>query len=232
MKKLFLLAISVVLMCGCTPETTETEPSVNYPTKDDISGVWVLPNNNLYFISLGANGRYSFCFNGALMGAGTYELDKSDIILNNGYMYESDKLSLSIDGDTINLRGVIKTFRSGGTTRINYTFERSQEYVSPSMVGVVKERDPNLVGLSNGGKYSSKKFDVTYNTEYTATYVLRGKLSTTKQWVEIEREVWYYIFRTPYTYTQSPNGNGEVIIYEFDDKLAWSDKNKYLVEQK
>ncbi len=231
MKQLSILFLSCLIMTCCDTNSIEQPEEPKYLTKADISGVWAYPANELYFISLSESGRYTLCFNKYIMGAGTYELEKDILTLNNGYLYTSDKLSISIDNNKLSLKGNMLKYKSNNSSYIDMSFSKSNESISSSMIGVVKREDPSLVGLPSGGKYSDKEIEITYTSDYTATYQLEGKLSSTKQWVVIEEEIWHYVYRTPNTYTQLPNGDGEVTIYFLDNQLANSDIETYIVEQ-
>ena len=105
MKQLSILFLSCLIMTCCDTNSIEQPEEPKYLTKADISGVWAYPANELYFISLSESGRYTLCFNKYIMGAGTYELEKDILTLNNGYLYTSDKLSISIDNNKLSLKG-------------------------------------------------------------------------------------------------------------------------------
>lgn len=226
-----LIAMSSVVGCGGSNiDTIEKNEEHNQLTYEDVSGVWIDPANNFHFLSLSENGRYALCFDRYTMGSGTYVLTNNEIILNNGYLHTSDKLSIAKEQNSLIIKGDMLKYKSTSKTYISKVLNKSNEEISPSMIGVIKQPDPNLGSISGGGKYSKKEIVITYNTEYTATYKLNGKLSSTKQWVIIEEAIWFYVYRTPYTYTQSPAGDGEIIIYYFDDKLGWDDLDKYRIE--
>ena len=218
--------IAIALMCLLTLSCAYTDTNTNqeeqkYLTKNDVSGVWVDTNNELYFISLGENGRYSLCLDRYTMSSGTYELDKDIISLHNGYLYTSDKLSIEIKENKLLLRGYMSYFKSNTTKYIDLTLSKSSESISPSMIGVVLESSGG--SLSSGGKYLKRRRKVQYTTDCVATYKQEGLLASTQEWVNIEEITWFYVFRSPNTYVQSPNGNGEVTIYCFG-KLVISNK--------
>lgn len=225
MKK-FAIALLCLLTLSCTDNFDTEDPK--YLTKKDVSGVWVNPSNELYFISLGENGRYTLCLDRYTMSSGTYELDKDIISLHNGYLYTSDNLSIEIKENKLVLKGYMAHFKSNTTKYINMTLTKSSESISPSMVGVVLESSGG--SLSSGGKYLKRRRKVQYTTDCVATYKQEGLLASTQEWVNIEEITWFYVFRSPNTYVQSPNGNGEVTIYCFGN-LGWTDLNRYIVEQ-
>lgn len=228
--KQFAIALLCLLTLSCTDNFDTEDPK--YLTKKDVSGVWVNPSNELYFISLGENGRYTLCLDRYTMSSGTYELDKDTLSLHNGYLYTSDNLSVEIKENKLVLKGYMTHFKSNTTKYINITLSKSSESISPSMVGVVLQSSgSSLPGMGPDGiKYLKKRRKVQYITDCVATYKQEGKLASTEEWVCIEEMTWFYVFRTPNTYVQSPNGNGEVIIYCFGD-LGWTDLNRYIVEQ-
>lgn len=204
------------------PDNIESELTIS-----DIKGVWVLKDNPLYFISLSESGFYSFCFNEKLMGGGNYVLNENEVTLNNGYSYMSDKLKLDLNEDILTVRGAIQLLYQGGSSDVNLVFIKSNETISPSIVGI--EREPQLYGVNKF--YDDIRIVVSYVSNYNAKYEYSGVLRSTGRRKIIKSYSWYYVYRQPYTYTQEIEGDGSVVIYNFDNNGPDSSLENNLVPQ-
>lgn len=212
---LLMMLASCLVMMGCQEEEKEmiTEPIKEevYATSSDLSGVWEGGEENLYYIAINSDGRYSFCFNNHLMGSGHFTLDKTKLILKNGYTYIYDTLNFKLNGNYLSISGYITKFNRIDKEYISTILRKSNEPYPPSLVGVTW-KPSYLEGLNM--YYSTFETRVMYLTEYIATYTHRGKLRNTGEWKTLIDETWYYTFREPYTYTQETDGDGEVEIRE------------------
>lgn len=204
------------------PDNIESELTIS-----DIKGVWVLKDNPLYFISLSESGFYSFCFNEKLMGGGNYVLNENEITLNNGYSYMRDKLKLELDEDILTVKGSIQLLYQDRSRDVNLVFIKSNEAISPSIIGI--EREPQMYGLNKF--YDDIRIVVSYVSNYNAKYEYSGVLKTTGKRKMIKSHSWYYVYRQPYTYTQEIEGDGSVIIYNFDEINPSSSLENNLVPQ-
>ena len=230
MKKLLLCLFVIPFLFGCSENKIEdkidnSEDKIEYLKMEDVVGVWTLQGNDLCFLSLSSSGHYTLCFSNEIMGAGTFVLDNGFIIFNNGYLYTSDRLSIKkeISSLSINkennelcLAGGITTYLLG-RKNINLNFVKSNEKISPSVVGKVIP-DDGMTGLNK--YYNELEVEVIYMTEYVAKHEYSGRSKETGQRKVIKEYVWFYVYREPYTYTQLQNGNGEVLIYDFSSGVC------------
>ena len=216
MRKIILVCFAVVFAsCNRNDVIADqgSEPIEDKLDISDITGVWTLDSNPLYYISLSEGGRFSYCFSENLMGSGNYILDGNQITLNNGYTYLSDKLELSLNNNSMSIKGPVQILYQSGNKNINLTFQKSNESISPSIIGV--ERKPGMPGLNKF--YDDIRIVVTYVSDYTATYEYSGVSKSTGKRKTLKSYAWYYAYRKPYTYTQQIEGDGKVVIYNFDE---------------
>lgn len=207
-----------------TPEQTE-DPSKQL-NESDIAGVWVVSSfysdsglwktmpSNLYFLSITESGFYSFCFNNHLMGSGKYTLEKGTITLNNYYSFASDKFEISLNKNELYIEGNITTFLQDQKENIKLKLKKTDESISTSVAGT--KREPQMYGINK--YYDDLKMIVSYLTNYNAQYEYSGTQKSTGKRKILKSYSWYYVYRSPYTYTQEIDGDGNIIIYNFDDK--------------
>lgn len=216
MRKLFYFLI-LTMFFACTKtevisEKTDYEENTQLENSD-ISGVWTYISDDEYFISFTEGGKYTFCLNKHLMGSGTYIIKNNTISLNNSYSNKSDKITIYITNDLLDITGDIFLFNSKQQESIRMQFIKSNETVSPSQVGV--EHQPQLYGLNQF--YDITYIGVKYITDTVVKYEYRGIHKTTKKEKVIKSNSWYYVYREPYTYTQEIGGDGTVIKYDFNN---------------
>lgn len=207
-----ILSILCIATNSCSKnddvQQTQEIPDKTYLKVSDIKGVWTNGDNNLYFISLNSNGRYSFCFNDRLMGAGTYLFDKDTLLLNNGYLYTTDTLFVIIKDTILNINGYIQNFKQVSREKINLSYCKTNEEFSVSKVG--EKYSTSFLALTGYAKDI-----IQYQTDYIAKYQ-RVKDNSIQQL--IKEEYWFYIFRNGMTYTQKCTETGSVIIYLFSNE--------------
>lgn len=220
MKKILCLLtiLPALLFTSCTKDEDNTKDEIDniYLSLSDINGVWESDSNNLYFISFTKGGRYSFCFNNQLMGAGNYKLEKNIISLENDYLYTTDVIEVAIVNKKLALKGNLYLFKQQDKKNINLIFDKSTEKTPPSVVG--EKRDGGLSGLN--AYYENTDVRMVYQTDYIAKYEYDGYSRKNGAYKMIKEHTWFYVYRPPYTYTQITSEKGEVIIYDFDNKFA------------
>lgn len=230
-----LITLCVLTFFGCAQENTEHTEPVKQLTKSEIVGVWTDPNNDLYFLALSNDGKYSLCLNSTLMGAGTYEFSNNTLTLYNAYLFTKDEISVSKKSGMLNLSGHILTNKGLFLTPIDCSLKKTNESYPKSVVleerPLPEEDDgyslpPNYVG------YSKIEQIATYLTEYTAYFISRGKSKYTNKWETFCEYEWYYVYRAPYTYTQLIDGtDGTVTIYNLDKTSLHKYLTTNIVEQ-
>lgn len=139
----------------------------------------------------------------------------------------SDKLKLDLNEDILTVRGAIQLLYQGGSSDVNLVFIKSNETISPSIVGI--EREPQLYGVNKF--YDDIRIVVSYVSNYNAKYEYSGVLRSTGRRKIIKSYSWYYVYRQPYTYTQEIEGDGSVVIYNFDNNGPGSSLENNLVPQ-
>lgn len=213
MKKLTLLLFAILFaFTSCEKDDGSTKKDddpikdeVKYLSKADIIGVWTKNENDLYFISLSNNGRYTFCFNQQLMGAGNYTLEKDSIIFSNGYLHTLDKMKISLNNNQLIFKGRISLFKQEIKQEINLSFTKTDEAFAKSVVGE-KWKSSSILNI-----YGNKREYVNILSDYTLQYKLveDNSLQTL-----IKEEIWFYIYRNSLTYTQGSTSNGLIHIYK------------------
>lgn len=229
---LIVMILLSVLISSCSKDNTisdkqeSTEESNEQLNESDIAGVWIVnsfSNNpgvwekmpsDLYFLSITESGFYSFCFNKNLMGSGKYTLDKESITLNNYYSFTNDKLKISLNRNELYIEGDLNTFLQNKKEHIKLKLKKSNENISPSVAGTTRE--PQMYGINI--YYDELKMVVSYLTNYNAQYEYSGRQKSTGKRKTLKSYSWYYIYRKPYTYTQEIEGDGTIVIYNFEDK--------------
>ena len=217
MEKLSYLFLTISLMfCnGCDPLGTtnennkEEKPETPSLTVDDISGVWVDPSNEWYYISIYPSGRYTYCLNEKLIGSGNYRLDGEKLTLNNNYTYSSDVIDVSVSNGKLTISGEVSDWKSQ-KTYIHLQFNMTNEQFSSSVIG-------SSLSCSGGlNKYYDKvKKEIKFISDVNFTYESIGLLKSTGKWKTLSDITFYYVYRNPYTYGLRIGGDDEVEIYVF-----------------
>ena len=216
MKNFLFLFISFLCFCSCEKNVTSNdykkpENTIQTTKYEDICGVWVDSKNELYYIAIYPNGRYTYCINDQLIGSGNCTLTKNRLTLNNGYTYASDVITITKSGTQITLNGYISNNES---QKINisksFAFKKDEE-LSPSAAGISK--------TSTGGLnyyYDNLKTEITFTSDYILKYKYTGRSKSTREYKTIKEYTWHYVYRKPYTYGIKFNGgSGLVEIYDF-----------------
>lgn len=188
-----------------TPNTPD-EPSLSLK---DISGVWVDPTNEWYYISIYPSGRYTYCFNEELIGSGTCELENNQLTLHDNYTYSSDIVKISLNNDQLEIEGQVSDWKLNKTPIFKF-FNLSDEKFSQSVIG-------SSLSASGGlyKDYEKVKKEIKFISDVNFTYESTGKLKSTGEWKTISNKTWYYVYRNPYTYGLRIGGDNKVEIYEF-----------------
>lgn len=224
---LFLLAITLFTSCSKGDNIEESnKEEETYLSASELTGVWVNDNNNLYFISFTNSGRYSFCLNDQLMGAGKYKLEKNQLILDNEYLYTSDVIKVSKQNNKLILSGDLTLFKEEKTKNIYLSLSKSQEATPTSVIG---KKPCIMTGLNQF--YNNLDIEFNYKTNYICEYIQSGTSRKTGKWKIIEEYTWFYVYRYPYTYTQEANGDGKVVIYDFENSCIVGGLDRNLIEQ-
>lgn len=215
MKKILCLLtiLPALLFTSCTKDEDNTKDEIDniYLSLSDINGVWESDNNSLYFISFTKNGRYSYCFNNQLMGAGSYKLEKNIITLENDYLHTTDIIEAAIVNNKLTLKGDLLQFKQQSKKSINIILNKTTENAPQSLVG---KKIQFLSGLNV--YYDNLSERVVYQTDYIAKYEYDGYSKKTGAYKMIKEYTWFYVYRKPYTYTQETLGDGEVVIYNLE----------------
>lgn len=206
MKKLvFLLTVLPVLFFISCTKDEEEKGSLSYLTIEDIDGIWNKSNNDLFFISLSKQGKYSFCFNEKLMGAGSFSLDKDQLILDNAYLNTKDVLSVNVIDDRLIIKGNIHLFKQERFENVNLTFNKSNEQTPDYIVG----QQWSSTGLPNAVYGSTREF-----VDITSEHLLRyRRVKDNALLTLINEENMFYIYRNQLTYTQRIQSDGNIHIY-------------------
>lgn len=224
---LFILAITLFASCSKGEDIeAPSKKEETYLSVSELTGVWVQDNNDLYFISFTSGGRYSFCLNNQLMGAGKFKLEENNLILDNEYLFTSDVIKVSKQNNKITLSGDLSLFKSQKSKNIYYTFSKSQESLPTSAVG---NRPCIMTGLNH--LYDNLKIEFDYTSNFICEYLETGTSKKTGKKATIEKHTWFYVYRAPYTYTQEANGDGNVVIYDFDYTCIVGSLNNNIIEQ-
>lgn len=204
MKKIFVLSFLFIL-CACqkdeptinnSEETTEETTEETYLQIEDICGVWENTQNNMYYLAIYPNGRYTFCLSDELIGSGFYILDKNTLTLNDGYFYTSNDIKLEPNNGFLNITGNITNINNTNQS-IKYKLKYNpSEELSPSIAGRGK------TGKSGGisANYSEVINELYFTSDYTFTYKSTGKSKKTGSWKTLVNDTRYYVYRKPYTY--------------------------------
>lgn len=211
---MLLCAIIIVSFVSCSKEENMDEPPVVEDTQikmSDISGVWALSSNNVYFISFTEGGKYSFCFNNHIMGNGTFSLNDNEVSLYNSYSNKTEKLSVELYQGKPRVKGNVFLFNSELEEYFSGDFVKTNESASPSLVGVEKSG-----GLYGFGPYGETIYDgVTFISDNIAKYTHifqyynNGNKKTTNRY--------YYVYRIPIIYTQELEEDGYIVIYNTEE---------------
>lgn len=225
MKKTTLTMLFMATLCllftSCSKDddnTNNNDPESplepNYLNESDLYGVWKVEGTetDLYFITFSETGRYSFCFNNTLMGAGTYSLDKNKLTLNNGYLFTKDVLDLEQNDKQLNIAGDIHKFKSTDMQNVNITISKTKKDMPISKVGEIFTTFSFL-----NAYYGNVKERLTYTSEYIMKYEY-FKDNALQQM--LSEENWYYVCYDNLIYTQKTNGTGNVIIYDLSTQLG------------
>lgn len=195
---------------SCSEEEIFDEDVKDEDVKDeitisDISGIWENIDNDLFFISLGSDNKYSFCFTPTLMGSGKYELQNDSIIFYNEYLSTTDKAKVEIENSILKIEGDFMLFKSDNIVKINIVFQHSDEDPTASIIG--EQWKSNKI-LSVGGD-QREYLDVL--NQYIIKYrrVKANGIET-----PLKEQNWFYINRKDLLYTQISNGNGKIYLYE------------------
>ena len=212
----YVVLLTTLFFCvSCDPFEKETEvnstekPETPTLSLKDISGVWVDPANEWYYISIYPSGRYTYCFNEKLIGSGTCELENDQLTLHNNYTYSSDVVKISLNLGQLQIKGEVSDWNLNKTS-VFQEFDLSKEEFSQSVVGA------NI--SASGGvykNYDKVKKEITFISDVNFIYESTGKLKTTGEWKTISDKMWYYVYRKPYTYGLRIGGDNLVEIYKF-----------------
>lgn len=188
----------------------QQEEKLNYVKESELYGVWAVSGNaaGLYFISFSEVGKYSFCFNSTMMGAGTYKLDKNKLTLYNGYLNTIDVVNLEKDNSQIKITGDLQKYKTTSKQPVNISIFKTSKELPISKTGEVFK----IWGLHN--TYGSTITYIQYESEYLIKYQY-CKDNSLKQ--VISEANWFYVYNDGMTYTQDCSGNGEVVIYKLQD---------------
>jgi hypothetical protein len=196
-----------------TQEQEQEEEKQSFVKESDLYGVWVVSGNaaSLYFISFSEAGKYSYCFNSTMMGAGTYKLDKNKLTLYNGYLNTIDVVNLEKDNSQIKITGDLQKFKASTKQSVNISISKMNKELPISKTGEVFK----IWGLHN--TYGSTITYIKYESEYLIKYQY-CKDNSLKQ--VISEANWFYVYNDDMTYTQDCSGNGEVVIYKLQDHYS------------
>lgn len=122
-----------------TQEQEQEEEKQSFVKESDLYGVWVVSGNaaSLYFISFSEAGKYSYCFNSTMMGAGTYKLDKNKLTLYNGYLNTIDVVNLEKDNSQIKITGDLQKFKASTKQSVNISISKMNKELPISKTGEV-----------------------------------------------------------------------------------------------
>lgn len=210
------------ILCACQKDESiindPTEsPEESYLKVEDICGVWVNPQNSMYYLAIYPNGRYTFCLSDDLIGSGSYSLDENTLILNDGYFYTSDNVNISLNHEYLSITGDINSINNT-TKYVNYKLK-----YSPS-----EELSPSIAGRSETGKsttsvnYSEVINELNFVSDYVFTYKSTGKSKSTGSWKTLVNDTRYYVYRMPYTYCYKLN-NSQKTLEIFDFNFLYKD---------
>lgn len=212
MKKIFVLISLLFIYSSCEnndspipDNSTEEQTGISL---SDICSVWSSEYDDNNFISFFRNGKYYYCFNDHLMGAGTFEIEDNIVILYSAISNKTDKITVELDQGHLIVKGSIYTFNSDIKAGVYMRFDKTDETASPSLVG--KEVKPNLYG--DGPTYKTIYAGTTFLTETVVKYttILEHKKTGSQK---VVNKTWYYVYRDPLLYTQLIDGDGTIQIY-------------------
>ena len=194
-------------------EQEQQEDKTTYIQEGELFGVWAVSGNNngLYFITFSEVGKYSFCFNNTLMGAGTYKLDNNKLTLYNGSLNTKDVLSLEKNNNQIKISGDILKFKTNTKQPISLSIYKTNKEIPISKTGEIFK----IWGLHN--TYGNVVTYIKYESEFLIKYQY-CKDNSLKQ--IISEANWFYVYNDGMTYTQDCSGNGEVVIYKLQDHYS------------
>ena len=117
----------------------QQEDEQSFVQESDLYGVWSVSGNatGIYFFSFSEAGKYSFCFNSTMMGAGTYKLDKNKLTLYNGYLNTIDVVNLEKDNSQIKITGDLQKFKTSTKQPVNIGIFKMKKELPISKTGEV-----------------------------------------------------------------------------------------------
>lgn len=217
MKKIFFIVIISISLfsCGDNDKNEDLEPDNKETISlqiSDLYGVWsVSGSNGLYFIYFTETGHYALCFNSMIMSAGTFTIEKKSITLTNEYLHKKDVLSVTKNGNVLNLSGDMYNFKSNTKQSININATKSNIDIPTPKTGETFK----ITGLA--ANYGSVITYIKYQSDYMINYQYckDNSLKTL-----IKEEFWYYVYFNGMTYTQNCIGNGDITIYKLTSNLS------------
>lgn len=218
---LLLLFIPLFFSCDKNESTDSNEQTTpeNTLTLKDISGVWTLSENDIYFLALYPSGRYTFCLSDYLIGSGSYYLNGNTLTLNDGYTFRANNLTIKLENDILNIRGdlhgipnPIPGIKEYIKTVSLYLQKENNEDFSKSVAGFSECRDAG--GLN--AYYSNITNELNFISDYVFKYKSTGKSKQSGKWKTLKDETYYYTYREPYVYCYNVDNNPtEIEIYDF-----------------
>ena len=209
--KLFMPLLSTITLFSCNKDelnevdlSPEVQPS--YLTAAEIKGVWTDKENEHFFISIGTDGKYSFCFTQELMGSGEYKINKNKITFNNKYLSTTDNAQIEIIDGALVVSGNFQLFKQDRAVYINKIFKKTDEEIPLSIVGEQWRSSKYLIAPSGDAR---DYLDVL--SEYIIKYKkvkVSGSIET-----QMKEQKWFYINRKNFLYIQISNENGEIHLY-------------------
>lgn len=218
--KNYLLLIIVPFIFSCSNNETDDfdDSQVEDDSIEDISGIWTLPENDIYYIALYPSGKYSFCLSDYLIGSGTYYLNGNTLILNDGYTYRKNELFVKLENSKLNIRGnlygipnPIPGHKEYIQTVSFYLDKSINESFSKSIAGFYKCEEGTL-----NAYYSTVINELDFISNYLFKYTSTGKSRSNGRWKTLKNDTYYYNYREPYVYCYNTESNPtELEIYDF-----------------
>ena len=182
-------------------------------TINQISGVWTIPNKNVYFLSLNPNMHYSLCLRterGVLIGSGTFALSNNKLTLYHDYFNTTETLNVSIVNGQLICQGNMIPIgeTSVSSCSVHFVLNKTTESFSPSKAGYHFSLLPTF---GPTGEYYDEYSFITNNTMVINTYKKQAG-----SWQLYKTKNYYYVYRTPYTYMVRIN-TLEIKVYNFED---------------
>lgn len=152
------------------PTITPTpEPEVVKDHVSDLTGVWQsTTDDGVYFLAISDKGEVTYCLNRITLGKGTAKFLKDTLKISNDFTDETDIMFVTNRvGDTIDISGKIKAFKTDSVTDISqklvltkeryvYSYKKEQAWENEDTIRIYTGVDEDGFFIGIGGYFCGK----------------------------------------------------------------------------